>query len=129
LPLPLLHALVPRSPPVPTETRPAHLSAPALSHSPDSKQVTAAAKKQPNKGGIFFPLTACQRFDAAKNKNFENGVFLGPIASLTFNGPYAWGPGRQLSFDVHAMSLGLGPWRFSIPLKKDGKPVDQVDAK
>lgn len=95
----------------------------------DSKQVTAAAKKQPNKGGIFFPLTACQRFDAAKNKNFENGVFLGPIASLTFNGPYAWGPGRQLSFDVHAMSLGLGPWRFSIPLKKDGKPVDQVDAK
>ncbi|GBF94759.1 hypothetical protein Rsub_07642 [Raphidocelis subcapitata] len=94
----------------------------------DSKQVMAAAKRQPNKGGIFFPLTACQRFTAA-DQDFENGVFLGPVASLTFSGPYAWGPGRQLSFDVHTMKLGLGPWRFNIPLKKNGKPVEQVDPK
>ena len=34
--------------------------------------------------------------------------------------------GKQLSFDVHTMYLGLGPWRFGIPLKKDGKPLSQV---
>lgn len=90
----------------------------------DSKQVQAAAKKQPSKGGIFFPLTAAQRFDASR-KDFENGVFLGNVASLTFSGPYSMS-GRQLSFDVHTMGVGLGPWRFAVPLKKDGKPLDQV---
>ncbi|KAI8467701.1 MAG: hypothetical protein J3K34DRAFT_429614 [Monoraphidium minutum] len=90
----------------------------------DSKQVQAAQKKQPNKGGIFFPITAAQRFDASK-KDFENGVFLGALASLTFNGPYAM-KGRQLSFDVRSMNLGLGPWRFSIPLKKDTRPLEDV---
>ena len=82
----------------------------------DSKQVQAAAKRQPNKGGIFFPLTAAQKFDASR-ANFENGVFLGQVASLTFDGPYAMA-GRQLSFDVHRMNLGVGPWRWSISLKK-----------
>lgn len=37
---------------------------------------------------------------------------------LTFNGPYAV-RGRQLSFDVVRMNLGLGPLRFSIPLKSN----------
>lgn len=33
------------------------------------------------------------------------------------------------SFDVHQMNIKLGPWRFSIPLKKDGKkPEDLPDA-
>jgi hypothetical protein len=36
--------------------------------------------------------------------------------------------GKQLSFDVHTMFIGLGPWRFSIPLKKS-KPLSQVDSK
>ncbi|XP_059454196.1 uncharacterized protein LOC132184541 isoform X2 [Corylus avellana] len=35
------------------------------------------------KGGRYFPLTAVQRFDAAA-KRIENGVYLGPIGSLTF---------------------------------------------
>jgi hypothetical protein len=26
----------------------------------DAKQVQAAKKKQPNKGGVYFPLAACQ---------------------------------------------------------------------
>ena len=26
----------------------------------DSKDVAAATKKQPNKGGIYFPIAACQ---------------------------------------------------------------------
>ncbi|KIZ05995.1 hypothetical protein MNEG_1968 [Monoraphidium neglectum] len=90
----------------------------------DSKQVQAGQKKQPSKGGIFFPIPAVQKFDPV-TKDFENGVFLGPIASLTFNGPYTMA-GRQLSFDVRSMNIGLGPWRWSIALKKDAKPLDQL---
>ncbi|KAF6259179.1 hypothetical protein COO60DRAFT_1700941 [Scenedesmus sp. NREL 46B-D3] len=91
----------------------------------DEKQVQAAKKKQPNKGGVYFPIAACQKFDAAK-ADFENGVFLGPIASLTFNGPYAV-KGKQLTFDVVKMNIGLGPWRFSIPFKKDAKSIAEMD--
>jgi hypothetical protein len=132
--------------------------------------VQAGQKKQPSKGGIFFPIPAVQvgarlrarferrlhwlpptcagpapallrrphevealssvphhplqKFDPV-TKDFENGVFLGPIASLTFNGPYTMA-GRQLSFDVRSMNIGLGPWRWSIALKKDAKPLDQL---
>ena len=67
-----------------------------------------------------------QKFDAAK-LDFENGVFLGPIAYLTFNGPYAMS-GKQLTFDVHTMNIGLGPLKFSIPLKKDGKSIAELDS-
>lgn len=66
-----------------------------------------------------------QKFDAAQ-ADFENGVFLGPIASLTFNGPYAM-KGKQLTFDVVKMNIGLGPWRFSIPFKKDAKGIAEMD--
>lgn len=66
-----------------------------------------------------------QKFDA-KTLDFENGVFLGPIAYLTFNGPYAMS-GRQLTFDVHKMNVGLGPLKFSIPLKKNGKSIADMD--
>lgn len=59
--------------------------------------------------------------------DFENGVFLGPLAHLTFNGPYAMS-GRQLTFDVSTMNIGLGPLKFSIPLKKDAKSVPDMDA-
>ncbi len=90
----------------------------------DAKQVQAASKKQPNKGGIFFPITAAQRFDAGTS-DFENGVFLGPVASLTFNGPYAMS-GRQLSFDVHGMNIGVGPWRWSVNVKKGPKAIADV---
>lgn len=68
-----------------------------------------------------------QKFDAAK-LDFENGVFLGPIAFLTFNGPYAM-KGKQLTFDVASMNIGLGPWRFSIPLKKDAQAIQDRDPK
>lgn len=60
--------------------------------------------------------------------DFENGVFLGPIAYLTFNGPYSM-KGRQLMFDVTAMNIGLGPLKFSIPLKKDTPSVADMDPK
>eukprot|EP00775_Hariotina_reticulata_P009243 gene9244-9408_t len=90
----------------------------------DTKQVQAAKKKQPNKGGVYFPLPACQKFE---NGDFENGVFLGPIASMTFNGPFSM-KGRQITFDVVAMNIGIGPWKFSIPLKKGAVPIEAMDA-
>lgn len=59
--------------------------------------------------------------------DFENGVFLGPIAYLTFNGPYSMS-GRQLTFDVNRMTIGLGPWKFSFPLKKEQTIADMDSA-
>jgi hypothetical protein len=74
----------------------------------------------------MFLFLQVQKFDAGK-LDFENGVFLGPIAHLTFNGPYAMS-GRQLTFDVHTMNIGVGPLKFSIPLKKDGKSIADMDS-
>lgn len=74
-----------------------------------------AAKGQASKGAGFFPLTAAQRFSAAEG-SFENGVFLGNAGYLTFDGPFE-AKGRRLAFDVVRMNLGLGPLRFSVPLK------------
>eukprot|EP00878_Enallax_costatus_P002035 GHUV01002199.1.p1 GENE.GHUV01002199.1~~GHUV01002199.1.p1 ORF type:complete len:285 (+),score=64.09 GHUV01002199.1:117-857(+) len=93
----------------------------------DEKQVQAAKKKEANKGGIYFPIPACQKFDGAR-MDFENGVFLGPIAYLTFNGPYSM-KGRQLTFDVASMNIGLGPLKFSIPIKRDAPAITDMDAK
>ena len=86
-----------------------------------------AGKRQANKGASPFPLTAAQRFSGGV---FENGVFVGNLGYLTFEGPYASGPGRQLSFDVVKMNVGLGPLRFSLPLKSGAAaaPLDQRPA-
>lgn len=54
------------------------------------------------------------------------GVFLGTVAALTFNGPYAM-KGRQLSFDVRNMNVSLGPLNFSIPLNKDTTTIGDLD--
>jgi hypothetical protein len=35
-------------------------SDPAAAAAADEKQVQAAKKKQPNKGGVYFPIAACQ---------------------------------------------------------------------
>jgi hypothetical protein len=94
----------------------------------DVKDVKAAMKKQPNKGGIYFPIPAVQQFDGAA-AIFTNGVFLGPLAYLTFDGPFKMS-GRQLTFDVSNMNIGLGPLKFSVPLKKGdaARPLDQRPA-
>ncbi|GAX73741.1 hypothetical protein CEUSTIGMA_g1194.t1 [Chlamydomonas eustigma] len=91
----------------------------------DSRQVQAAGKGLQS-NGIYFPLTACQKFSS--DNTFENGVFLGPLAHLTFKGPMSTNQ-KQLSFDVHTMYVGVGPWRLGIPLKKDGKPISELDPK
>jgi hypothetical protein len=62
----------------------------------------------------------------ASPADFANGVFLGPIASLTFDGPFALS-GRQMTFDHTRLNLWLGPWKFSFPLKKDAKEIKDMD--
>eukprot|EP00798_Chlamydomonas_sp_ICE-L_P007395 gene7395-522_t len=67
-------------------------------------------------GGTFFPITACQvKFDKS-DMSFENGIFLGPIFSLTFKGPFTL-DGKVLRFDTHTLNIGIGPWRPSFNLK------------
>lgn len=84
------------------------------------KDVTAASKKQKGGAGSYFPLTGCQKFEGGE-QTFENGVFLGPLAHLTFKGPFKMAS-RYLWFDVTTMYLGVGPWRVGIPLKRDAPP-------
>ncbi|KAL4347180.1 hypothetical protein GQ457_17G026370 [Hibiscus cannabinus] len=59
------------------------------------------------KGGRYFPLTAVQRFDAAARR-IENGVFLGPIGFLTFEGRFSW-KNRILSFIFEQIRIKIGP--------------------
>lgn len=44
-------------------------------------------KGQKGGTGGYFPMIAAQKFGA--DDTFENGVFLGPVAHLTFKGPCA----------------------------------------
>eukprot|EP00197_Chlamydomonas_leiostraca_P013757 CAMPEP_0202865678 /NCGR_PEP_ID=MMETSP1391-20130828/6293_1 /ASSEMBLY_ACC=CAM_ASM_000867 /TAXON_ID=1034604 /ORGANISM="Chlamydomonas leiostraca, Strain SAG 11-49" /LENGTH=219 /DNA_ID=CAMNT_0049545543 /DNA_START=103 /DNA_END=763 /DNA_ORIENTATION=- len=91
-----------------------------------AKDVVAAQKK-PGAGSVTsFPLAACQKFDGREG-SFENGVFLGNLAHLTFKGPMAL-DGRRLSFDVDKMYIGLGPWRACVPLKAE-RDLAALDAK
>ncbi|KAG5233930.1 microbial collagenase [Salix suchowensis] len=73
--------------------------------------------------GRYFPLTAIQRFDAA-GKRIENGVYLGPIGFLTFEGRLSW-KNRILAFIFERMRIKIGPWNpFEISLgqKEDREP-------
>ncbi|KAK4792328.1 hypothetical protein SAY86_022763 [Trapa natans] len=58
--------------------------------------------------GRYFPLTAVQRFDAA-GKRIENGVFLGAIGFLTFEGRLSWKK-RILAFVFERIRIKLGPF-------------------
>ncbi|XP_042445045.1 uncharacterized protein LOC122029965 isoform X2 [Zingiber officinale] len=58
--------------------------------------------------GRYFPITAVQRFDAAA-KRIENGVFLGPVGSLTFEGKFSW-KNRILAFIFQTIRIKLGPF-------------------
>ncbi|KAG2428205.1 hypothetical protein HXX76_011885 [Chlamydomonas incerta] len=106
----------------------ANLTAPAtrwrLVYTVSGKDLTAAAKKQKAGSGAYFPISACQKFDET---GFENGVFFGPVANLTFKGPWQL-DGKVCHFDVNTMYLGLGPWRLPIKLK-DQTPLKQMATK
>lgn len=75
------------------------------------------------KGGSYFPLTAVQRFDAA-GKRIENGVFLGPIGALTFEGRFTW-KNRILAFVFECIRIKVGPLNpleISLGQKDDREP-------
>ncbi|KAJ8559983.1 hypothetical protein K7X08_004041 [Anisodus acutangulus] len=56
----------------------------------------------------YFPITAIQRFDAAA-KRIENGVYLGPLGFLTFEGPFSW-KNKTLAFVFERLRIKLGPF-------------------
>ncbi|VVA91732.1 unnamed protein product [Arabis nemorensis] len=62
--------------------------------------------------GRYFPLTAVQRFDAV-GKRIENGVYLGPLGALTFEGKFSW-KNRILAFIFEEIRIKIGPFN---PLK------------
>ncbi|KAL3575014.1 hypothetical protein D5086_023115 [Populus alba] len=73
--------------------------------------------------GRYFPLTAIQRFDAA-GKRIENGVYLGPIGFLTFEGRLSW-KNRILAFIFERMRIKIGPlnpFEISLGQKEDREP-------
>lgn len=75
------------------------------------------------KGGRYFPLTAVQRFDAAA-KRIENGVYLGPIGSLTFEGRFSW-KNRILAFIFECIRIKIGPlnpFEISLGQNQDREP-------
>ncbi|VAH71033.1 unnamed protein product [Triticum turgidum subsp. durum] len=57
--------------------------------------------------GSYFPVTAVQRFDAA-GQRIENGVYLGPVGSLTFEGRLSWKK-KILAFVFERIRVKLGP--------------------
>ncbi|KAF4404394.1 hypothetical protein G4B88_014850 [Cannabis sativa] len=100
------------------------------------------------KGGRYFPLTAVQRFDAAVRlkilsplllvyacderldlygKRIENGVYLGPIGALTFEGRLSWKT-RILAFIFESIRIKIGPLKpleISLGEKDDREPSNK----
>ncbi|KAL5751267.1 hypothetical protein ACOSP7_025870 [Xanthoceras sorbifolium] len=75
------------------------------------------------KSGRYFPITAVQRFDAA-GKRIENGVYLGPIGRLTFEGRFNWKK-RILAFIFERIRIKIGflkPIEISFGQKEDREP-------
>ncbi|CAL4951118.1 unnamed protein product [Urochloa decumbens] len=58
--------------------------------------------------GQYFPVTAVQRFDAA-GKRIENGIYLGPIGCLTFEGRLSWNK-KILAFIFEQIRIKVGPF-------------------
>lgn len=70
--------------------------------------------------GFYFPVTAVQRFDASAMR-IENGIYLGPIGYLTFEGRLTWKK-RILAFIFEYMNLKigpLGPLKINLAKEKD----------
>ncbi|KAK6153994.1 hypothetical protein DH2020_013633 [Rehmannia glutinosa] len=73
--------------------------------------------------GKYFPITAVQRFDAA-GKRIENGVYLGPLGCLTFEGRFSWKK-RILAFVFERIRIKIGPldpFEFSFKGNDEREP-------
>ncbi|KAG5539282.1 hypothetical protein RHGRI_019744 [Rhododendron griersonianum] len=84
------------------------------SKSPGRTWMLIFTAKDGLKSGSYIPITAIQRFDAAA-KRIENGVFLGPLGCLTFEGRFSWKK-RILAFVFERIRIKIGPFNsFEIP--------------
>uniref|UniRef100_A0A2N9GK51 Plastid lipid-associated protein/fibrillin conserved domain-containing protein n=1 Tax=Fagus sylvatica TaxID=28930 RepID=A0A2N9GK51_FAGSY len=93
------------------------------SKSPGRTWMLVFTSKKQLKGGRYFPITAVQRFDAAA-KRIENGVYLGPIGSLTFEGRFSWKK-RILAFIFECIRIKIGPLNpleISLGQNEDREP-------
>ncbi|KAL2653566.1 hypothetical protein R1flu_021694 [Riccia fluitans] len=77
-------------------------------------------------GASFFPITAVQQFDAEASR-LENGVYLGPLGSLTFSGKMTFEK-RKLSFFFNSVNLTLGSWG-PLKIKFGGKSDSDIPDK
>ncbi|GAA0161147.1 hypothetical protein LIER_39176 [Lithospermum erythrorhizon] len=78
------------------------------------------------KSGKYFPITAVQRFDSAA-KRIENGVYVGPLGQLTFEGRFSWNK-RVLSFIFEKIKIKIGslkPFEFKFGGKDDREPSNK----
>ncbi|XP_059640238.1 uncharacterized protein LOC132282534 [Cornus florida] len=78
------------------------------------------------KGGKYVPITAVQRFDAS-GKRIENGVYLGPIGWLTFEGRFSW-KNRILAFIFECIRIKIGPFN-PFEIKFGGKDEKEPSTK
>ncbi|XP_057479953.1 uncharacterized protein LOC130767187 isoform X2 [Actinidia eriantha] len=78
------------------------------------------------KSGTYFPITAVQRFDAAA-KRIENGVYLGPLGRLTFEGRFSWKK-RILAFIFERMRIKIGPF-YPFEIQFGGKDETEPSTK
>ncbi|CAI9786888.1 unnamed protein product [Fraxinus pennsylvanica] len=97
------------------------------SHSPGRTWMLIFTAKKQLEGGRYFPITAVQRFDAA-GKRIENGVYLGLLGSLTFEGRLSW-KNRILAFIFERIRVKIGPFNpFDISIKgKDEREPSNKD--
>ncbi|TVU22184.1 hypothetical protein EJB05_31866 [Eragrostis curvula] len=78
--------------------------------------------------GQYFPVTAVQRFDAA-GKRIENGVYLGPIGCLTFEGRLSWKK-KILAFIFERIRIKVGPFgplEIGFGSSEDGREPSTKD--
>ncbi|KAK9925794.1 hypothetical protein M0R45_023059 [Rubus argutus] len=93
------------------------------SESPGRTWMLIFTSEKQLKGGRYFPITAVQRFDAA-GKRIENGVYLGPIGALTFEGRFSWKK-RILAFVFECIRIKVGTLKtleISLGQKDDREP-------
>lgn len=80
------------------------------------------------KSGKYFPITAVQRFDAA-GERIENGVYLGSLGFLTFEGRLSW-KNRILAFRFERIRIKIGPFNpFEVQFggKEEREPSTTKD--
>lgn len=85
-----------------------------------SKEGVSVSLEEGAGGGSYFPITAIQKFDATA-MTIENGVYLGPLGCLTFQGRMSW-KNRIMAFLFETINIkfgSLGPFKFNIEKKED----------